>query len=396
MKDYGLIESLQELGAYILGDGNVPFIPYQEDGNWEPFLPKYESQSDRYETLCCTVFGTQNAIETLYKRLYGIEPNYSERYTALLSGLKGTKGTDPQIPCEAIRKEGLVDQEVMPMTRKKEEFFDMTGLTGSIRAKGQNWLVNHLFQHDWVWKGKKPANYKELLKEALQTSPLGVSVYAWDEENGVYVSKGDKNNHWCMLYKIDEEGYPWVFDSYSHEKKRLSKDHNIKQAKRFHLLLKTNKGVSSLVTILEEILKRLKLMKPTFFDVCKSALGTDASPNDEAPDELACANTVTELMRKVYPETPKINGTWTLWEYLKKNWAEVKTYEPGTIIISPTGTGTGTGHAGVVMEDGLIASNNSFGPNKGKFTINYTRETWNSKYAVKQKMPVYLYRPIIK
>jgi len=256
LKDYGLVESLQELGAYIFGDGNVPFLPYQPDGNWEPYLPKFEAQRDRFETYCCTVFGTLNCIETLYKKLYGIEPNYSERFTVLLSGLTGEKGTDPQIPCQSVKNDGLIDNALMPMTDTKEEFFDMDGITGSLRAKGLYWLQQHVFMHDWVWKGTRPSNYIALLRNALKSSPLGVSVSAWNEVNGVYVSdKGSVNNHWCMLYKFDAEGYPWVFDSYSHEKKKLSKDHNIRRAKRIYI---SNHKQAQVKSIMEDLIATLK------------------------------------------------------------------------------------------------------------------------------------------
>jgi len=257
MKDFGLVENLQEFGAYIFGDNNVPYIPYQLDGDWEPFLPQFESQRINFETFCCTVFGTLNAVETLYKRLYNDEQNYSERYVAVLAGLDGTKGTDPQIICETIRKEGLVAQSVLPMTSREEDFFNMSAVTDSVRAKGQNWLVQHDFKHDWVWSYSRPENYIELLRKALQTSPIGVSVSAWNEVDGVYISEGKVNNHWCMLYKIDDEGYPWVYDSYSNSKKKLSKDHNIRRAKRFHLQKKTVKAMKKHVSILQIIVNFL-------------------------------------------------------------------------------------------------------------------------------------------
>jgi hypothetical protein len=259
MKDYGLLEGIRDARDYIFGDGNLPFIPFQENGDWEKYLPIYEPQKENFETYCCTVWGTQNAVEILYKRLYGIEPNYSERFTALCSGLFGDGGTDPQIPCESIRKDGLVDNKWMPMTETKEEFFSMEGLTRLMMAKGKDWLTTHDFMHEWVWSGLRPLNYKELLAQALTTSPLGVSVSAWKRVGDEYVSdQGGVNNHWCVLYKIDKEGHPWVFDSYSHEKKKLAKDHNIRRAKRFFIVKKTKPALSRLAKIIEKIITLLK------------------------------------------------------------------------------------------------------------------------------------------
>ena len=145
-------------------------------------------------------------------------------------------------------------------------------------------------------------------------------------------------------------------------------------------------------------------MKPTFLDVCTAALGTDASPKDEAPDELGCVNTLTELMRKVYPNTPSLLGTPKLKEYLfdggewylVNNVMEPDTPKAGDIYLSVTGEGLrGTvGHCGVYMEDNTIASNNSFGRNKGKFTKNHTPSTWDKRYTVGQKMKLYIFRKL--
>ena len=186
------------------------------------------------------------------------ESNYSEKFTAILSGLTGSKGSDPQKIHESIRHYGLIDQSLLPMTRTKEEFFDESDITDSLRSEGLNWLVRNTYQHDWVWRGSRPDNYIELLKEALKSSPIAVSVSAWNRQGDVYVSdKGSVNNHYCLLYKIDDEGYPWIFDSYDHSKKKLSKDHNIRRAKRIHIQKRTKPAMRKHVRILQAILNFL-------------------------------------------------------------------------------------------------------------------------------------------
>ena len=72
---YGLQETLQEFTAYVLGDTQIPYIYYNETGNWEPHLPKFEKQrTDRdEETSACTVFASLSQIETFYNFLYGEE-----------------------------------------------------------------------------------------------------------------------------------------------------------------------------------------------------------------------------------------------------------------------------------------------------------------------------------
>jgi hypothetical protein len=85
------------------------------------------------------------------------------------------------------------------------------------------------------------------MKEALKYSPLGVSVTAWYEEDGVYVDRGQLNNHWCVCYGyIEDEGetYWKIFDSYDHSTKMLHPDHNISFCKRYSLSVKSEQKVS--------------------------------------------------------------------------------------------------------------------------------------------------------
>lgn len=396
MKNFGLIESLQELGAYIQGQGKVPWIPFNEIGDNEEYLPKYENQTTRLgtETSACTAHGLQNQIETLEKMLYGGAPNYSERYTYNLVPINPKIGADPQDTYRSVTKHGLIPERDLPMTDSLDEYTDKSTITGSLLAKGQHWLNRYDFRHEWLWS-QRPSNYMDVLRDNLVTGPIGVSVYAWKQKDGVYVSEGTGNNHWCLLYKFDDEGYPWVFDSYDHSKKKLSKDHNIRRAKRIFLNKKTKSGSRTLLKILQEYV-RILTMKPTLLSITKSHLMEDITPKDEIPDEVACSQVLTTLMKELDSYTPIIGGTWTLMEWLNKSprWKKVEQPEPGDIVLSPTGYGKGTGHCGVVMENDLIASNNSFGINRGKLTENYTMTTWQKKYGIDQGMPILFYRHV--
>ena len=394
--NYGLIQDLiRDVNEYVLGQSQVPFVPFNEEGNWEKDLPGYENQTTRQkeETSGCTVHASQNQLETMHSFLFKQQPNYSERFTYNLVPIDPGRGADPQRTHETIRKFGLVEERYLPMTDTIEEYLDKSDITGSLLAKGQYWLTQFDYRHEWVWSPtKRPDNYIDLLKDALKTSPLCVSVTAWREENGVYVSDNGGNNHYCLLYKFDDEGYPWVFDTYDHSRKKLAKDHNIRRAKRIWLQKKTKKEMGVMIKLLQAVIKRLT-MKPTLYDVAKANLGIDVTPKDEVDDEYACAHVVTTLMRMVYPETPIITGTATLYEWLLKQptWKQTDAPDVGDIIISPTSYGNGSisGHVGILMENNLIASNNSAGVYKGKLSENFTRETWNARYKVKGGFPVY-------
>lgn len=116
---------------------------------------------------------------------------------------------------------------------------------------------------------------------------------------------------------------------------------------------------------------------------CLTKLGKDASPQDWVDDEVACAESITNILHELWPEIPIMIGTWTLWEYLNKNGKFQKTLFPkqGSIIISPTGTGNGklkNGHVGIVGEGEMIISNDSA---SGMLLENYTKASWKQKFV---------------
>lgn len=398
--NYGLLEELRGVTDYLFGENKVPFIPYLEDGNWEKYLPEYENQTTKIgeETSGCTVWGTQNQIETMAKFLFKDEPNYSERFTYLNVPIDPQHGSDPQKVYDCIRKYGLVDDRYLPMTKTLAEYLDTSDLNDGLYDKGAKWLEQNELKHEWLWASSatRPRDYIDVLRKALQTSPIGVSVSAWYEENGVYVSYGNVNNHWCMLYKIDEEGYPWVFDSYNHSKKKLAKDHNIRRAKRIWLNRRVKKYARRHVSALQDVLERLAHMfyeKKTLLKLCEESIGIDVTPDDLIPDSVSCAITVSTLLNKLDPTFPKVAGTWTLWDILehRTDYERVTVPSPETIVISPTGTGNGSipGHTGILLDDNVIASNDSA---SGKFLKNYTLDTWRQRYVDKGGFKVYMYK----
>lgn len=124
-----------------------------------------------------------------------------------------------------------------------------------------------------------------------------------------------------------------------------------------------------------------------------SFIGTDASPSDAAPDELGCAESVSEIIKDVWSDMPIITGTWTLWDFFERSnkFTPVKVPQAGDIVISPTGTGNGkiVGHTGIVGENQSIMSNDSY---TGTWESNYTIGTWNERYNGKGGLPVLFYR----
>lgn len=131
------------------------------------------------------------------------------------------------------------------------------------------------------------------------------------------------------------------------------------------------------------------------YETAKSWLGRDASPEDSAPDELGCAETVSNILFDAGCVIPIMLSTSQLRHYLETRgeWKRVQVPGPGDIIISPTGEGGSNGmkhgHTGIVMVSGMIASNDS---HTGLFLENYSLSSWRARYEDIGDYPIYFYR----
>ena len=133
----------------------------------------------------------------------------------------------------------------------------------------------------------------------------------------------------------------------------------------------------------------------TLLRVTRENIGKDISPRE---DEYGCAETVNTLCVKAFGE-PAGGDLSTLRMYgalrQSNKWVQVSRPLPGDIIISPTGLGNGkmkNGHVGIVVEDSLIASNNSI---DSLLAVNYTLAAWREQYGGLGGFPVVFFRRII-
>lgn len=128
-------------------------------------------------------------------------------------------------------------------------------------------------------------------------------------------------------------------------------------------------------------------------------LGSDASPKDEAPDEVGCADTASYIIiGALGPVIKHTLSTQDLYQQLSKSksFVKVTTFSPGCIVISPTAIGKQpgkltNGHVGIVGENNEILSNSSA---NGLLTQNYTVDSWVARYRDLGKYPIYVFKPI--
>lgn len=151
--------------------------------------------------------------------------------------------------------------------------------------------------------------------------------------------------------------------------------------------------LSKLQAILSGLLKRKKL-----YNIAVAALGTDASPTNLAPKGLECAETVSNLLRRLDGKFPIVLGTASLLDILR-HYPGVKEVTPlwpelGDIVLYATGEGNGVisnGHVFIADKDGTLMSNNS---PTGTFERNYTLATARKRYMRWGGYPEHIFRII--
>jgi len=255
IKNYGLVIDKITPDQYVLGGlTSLPKIVLKEDGQWDDYLPTYEPQfNQKFDSYGCTVWGTENAIEVLMKQKTGLEANYSERFIYILAKIR-PPGTSPHLVAEYIRQEGLINNDLLPMTESYEEFLRPDPMDVALLVEGQKWP--YYFQHEWLWDNMPDKQTRvATIKEMLRYSPIGVSVSAWYKENGVYVDRDQPNNHWCVIFGYNDKGFK-VFDSYDQSVKTLSFDHQIEAAKRY-LLTPRVVTQNAILDVLKRVLNSL-------------------------------------------------------------------------------------------------------------------------------------------
>lgn len=142
-----------------------------------------------------------------------------------------------------------------------------------------------------------------------------------------------------------------------------------------------------------KLLAQITILRRTLLGLlCKMYLGKDFTPFDYTPDEVACAEATTTILKMAGMFPRIITGTYTLYDALNKdkNWTVTNNPQEGDIVISPTGLGSKTmrGHVGIVGPNGLIYSNDSY---TGLWATHYTIDTWTKRYKGQGGYPVLFY-----
>lgn len=428
MKQTGFIEPVITPDQYIAGDLRIGSIEpvLEADSDWGEWDIMFDIQAKDFDTFNCTGFNTAQSISKILKRKYGIDFKPSPRWIGIIAGTNPSKGgNDPHVVCEAIRKHGIISDEMLPWStdiKTVEEYYSFKGSDKNLCIDaGKKWLQNFDFKHDWVLTGVNTIEEKlNNMKVSLRYSPLGTAVDAWKTGgNGQYV-RFSRDNHWTEVrgFKGDTAV---VDDSYEPFEKELVPDFNFFFVKRYVINKKqTVQQLTWIELMLKWIKEQLGIIQKQVDELPKkntltssskiyltalTYLGTDASPLDEADDKLSCAESVNTILDKAgYPIAGLKNKLSTYWSFeclLKDaNWSEVHQPERGCLIISPSGYGTkrnrdgslviSNGHMGIIGEDDVVMSSNS--TKDGVFDNHWTVDTWVDYWTIKGGYPTRFFK----
>jgi hypothetical protein len=234
--NYGFIPDVPNEEDYKLGSLPQPVLV--PDINWSPWLPLREIQLRKIDPCNCTAFGSINLIKMYQKRVFNIFQDYSERALGIVSGTR-PPGNSPAVVLDKIRHVGLVPDEDLSYTDEIltiNQYYSPDPLTYLLRRRAKEWTRKWDFQYEWVFHDGSVAEKYAKLKDALQYSPVGVSVYAWIQEGDYYKKPiGADDNHWTTVFHVDSENRAHIWDSYDNTIKVTVPFYDFGQARRIHI-----------------------------------------------------------------------------------------------------------------------------------------------------------------
>src|SRR3990167_8383457 len=143
----------------------------------------------------------------------------------------------------------------------------------------------------------------------------------------------------------------------------------------------------------EAVKEVMKSKRQRILEAARTALGTDASPNNKTSRETACAETVSHIIHPITESIPTdVLSTVELTYYLDQSHEYIDTRLPkeGNIIMSHRKGGQ-LGHTGIFITPDTIASNDS---RTGKFEINYNLDEWAAEMRGKRWLNILIFEAV--
>jgi hypothetical protein len=204
-------------------------------GDWRDYLPKYEKQRDPLETMACVTFSNLSGCEVQTIHQTGAEVNYSDRFTAKMSGT--TKDGNYQwAVADSIRHHGVVLEEVYPHIQTS----DWNTYYASIPQHIINGAIKLEYQYEFL-PIRQTALDKETLAYHLKHAPLQVIVPAPYPNHAVLAVHIEGDTVWYL------DTYP-MFLKKMHYSKITSALKGVLTIKKNNMFLANDKGTVYVIT----------------------------------------------------------------------------------------------------------------------------------------------------
>lgn len=197
MPNFGVLIQPPQFTDYRFGGvTGIDDVVLQPDGDWSGYLPvgEYQTAIGKYDTLACVSFSALNCLEILFKKKFGVEANFSDRFTARMSGTTELGNYLYKVG-DSIRKDGVVPEVEwpnLPWPPTRNDYY--SPVPYQIQADGQEFMKKYRVAYEIV--DTAPSN----ILAALKIAPLQVVI--------------NNQSHAVVLIGAKDGEYKKFFDTY--------------------------------------------------------------------------------------------------------------------------------------------------------------------------------------
>lgn len=348
----------------------------------------------------------------------------SDAFIEILSGTTPT-GNSMKAPVDAIYRYGVIPASYLSFTdtMTRDEYFNPDRITAEMIRLGKEFIKRIQINYEKVMG----SDFLSVLEEDYTF----MAGHGWpDPVKGVYPRVEGTFNHafMGMTPEID------ILDNYHPFNKQIAKNYNLFEWGYSLSITGQNPYPEEVKTLFQTLMSLglLKYFADAVTSLFKAPMQTETNPDNKpveitptvpapksefttpnaeklyntakacldmdmdqtVPNMVACAASTNAVFKKAFGKAiGGLASTAEMYKALKKDsrFELVEKYEPGCIVISPTGTSTKNspnGHVGIAGKVNIM-SNNSF---TGKWEQNYDLPKWLQYYGLGLGFPTYFFR----